>query len=213
MASNVNESRKGSHRLLLSYRCRTYLLTLVRQLLLILPDHAAAARLSSLKYFTPEESLKRVGRVARCAISHWDQKLEALPRTAGVCSPAEPGVDLDVLGKQWTELVLTDWSLYFGGNIPSSTVKFWTGVYAYVRGGERKYEQLARFALRVLSLPISNAAVERAFSIMNAIKIRSRNRMSTVLLIAIMRVRLWLRSRGKCCKDDVTQTILTSPVS
>ncbi|KAK3910201.1 Translation initiation factor IF-2 [Frankliniella fusca] len=45
--------------------------------------------------------------------------------------------------------------------------------------------------------------VEQAFSTMNAIKIKSRNRMGVELLVSIMRIRLRLRLRGgkKCCRE------------
>ncbi|XP_052124153.1 protein FAM200A-like [Frankliniella occidentalis] len=125
-------------------------------------------------------------------------KPEAVPTTL---QGAGEAVDVDVLKKQWDSLPLTDWETYFGGSVPSSSTPFWTGVWAYTRQGSRPFNELGLFALRALSLPFSNATVEQAFSVMNTIKIKSRNRMGTELLMAIMRIRLRLRGGDKCCRE------------
>jgi hypothetical protein len=65
--------------------------------------------------------------------------------------------------------------------------------------GTLRFPDLGRFALRVLSLPFSNAAVERAFSVMNAVKTKVRNHMSIDLLAAILRVRLRFGVTKRCC--------------
>lgn len=66
-------------------------------------------------------------------------------------------------------------------------------------GGDLAFENIARFALHVLSLPFSNAAVERVFSIMNAVKTKPRNRMQKDMLVAIMRIRLRFGVNKVCC--------------
>ncbi|KAE8746144.1 hypothetical protein FOCC_FOCC007145 [Frankliniella occidentalis] len=166
-------------------RCRSYLLALAKCILQVLPDHAE--RLNALKFFHPEECLRRGPR--RPSVLQLPLQL------------AGEAVDVDVLKKQWDSLPLTDWETYFGGSVPSSSTPFWTGVWAYTRQGSRPFNELGLFALRALSLPFSNATVEQAFSVMNTIKIKSRNRMGTELLMAIMRIRLRLRGGDKCCRE------------
>ncbi len=95
-------------------------------------------------------------------------------------------MDVDKLKKEWDTLDMTDWTRCFG-EPPPHAVGFWEGVLKYRRaGGEAPYAKIALFALRVLSLPISNAVVERAFSYMNAIKVKARNWTSMELLGALI---------------------------
>ncbi|CAH1381735.1 unnamed protein product, partial [Tenebrio molitor] len=49
--------------------------------------------------------------------------------------------------------------------------------------------------------PSSNAVVERAFSVMAAVKPKCRNRMQTQMLEAILRLRLHFYSKNICCKN------------
>ena len=51
------------------------------------------------------------------------------------------------------------------GNI--DIAHFWACAFA---GGSKPFKELATFALNVLTIPISNAVVERVFSFLNAIK-------------------------------------------
>lgn len=66
-------------------------------------------------------------------------------------------------------------------------------------GGQYVCRELAEFALRSLSLPISNATVERVFSIMNIVKSKMRNRMQLPMMQAITRIRLHFSVRKICC--------------
>lgn len=68
-------------------------------------------------------------------------------------------------------------------------------------GGQHVCKELAEFAIRALSLPISNATVERVFSIMNIVKTKLRNRMQLPMLQAITRIRLHLSVRKMCCTN------------
>lgn len=74
-----------------------------------------------------------------------------------------------------------------------STQAFWIDV-LNIRTceGKRQFEDLAVFVLKTLSLPLSNAIVERVFSIMNAVKTKFRNRMQVCMLEAILRIKLHL---------------------
>lgn len=58
--------------------------------------------------------------------------------------------------------------------------------------GENRFSHIAKLALALLSLPFSNAAVERAFSLTNLIKDKLRNRLAISNADAIMRLRFHL---------------------
>lgn len=70
------------------------------------------------------------------------------------------------------------------------TVHFWSEVLKYEdSGGNNPFMSLAKFAIMMLSLPWSNAEVERVFSQVNIVKSKLRNRMNTDTLNAILYIR------------------------
>ena len=87
---------------------------------------------------------------------------------------------------------------------------FWFGVGDYKDMLNRKpFFYIAQAALSVLSMPISNAVVERVFSVMNVVKHKIRNRMQLKMLNSVVTIRLWLNCQSKCCKDlDPTPAML-----
>ncbi|KYN02588.1 hypothetical protein ALC62_06588 [Cyphomyrmex costatus] len=54
-------------------------------------------------------------------------------------------------------------------------------------------------ALKLLSLPLSNAVVERVFSIINLIKTKIRNRMKVQTLEALLLIRIYFSNHNICC--------------
>ncbi|CAG5100548.1 Protein of unknown function [Cotesia congregata] len=81
-------------------------------------------------------------------------------------------------------------------------IDFWIAVLDMRNSqGERSFEDLASFALRALSLPISNADVERAFSIMSIVKSKTRNRLLLPMLTALMRIRIHMKVMKICCTN------------
>lgn len=58
------------------------------------------------------------------------------------------------------------------------------------------FQELAQGAIRLLVLPVSNAHVERAFSLVSLLKDDTRNRMGLPLLSSIMDVRTGLVRNG-----------------
>lgn len=122
-----------------------------------------------------------------------------------------PG-ERDTVENQWRKLPLVQWKNEFkGGNIPNNLLKFWPTVFNFKDGaGQQVFKELATVVLHMLSLPTSNAAVERAFSIMNTVKTKIRNQMNLDILQAIMHIKIFYTSRGQCCKDFVpTNAMLT----
>lgn len=65
--------------------------------------------------------------------------------------------------------------------------------------GQQIFKELSNFALRVLTLPVSNAVVERVFSVMNTTKTKLRNRMSMDMLVALIRIKIHCRVKKMCC--------------
>ncbi|XP_074026139.1 zinc finger protein 862-like isoform X2 [Leptinotarsa decemlineata] len=65
--------------------------------------------------------------------------------------------------------------------------------------GCKRFENIGKFGLAFVTIPISNATVERAFSIYNIIKNKLRNRLSIEMLQSIMMVRFTLIRNGGSC--------------
>jgi len=71
------------------------------------------------------------------------------------------------------------------------------------------FKELARYALTCLVTPVSNAVIERIFSLATATKTKTRNRMHLPLLDAIVRIRVELLLSKQCCRDfQVTAEML-----
>lgn len=71
-----------------------------------------------------------------------------------------------------------------------NTTKFWTEVLAYKdAAGNNPFLEIGNFAIQLLSLPWSNADVERLFSQMNLVKTKLRNRIQSDTVNAILQVR------------------------
>lgn len=72
-------------------------------------------------------------------------------------------------------------------------VTFWAAVGSVKNGaGTLVFKELASFVLSCLTLPLSNAVVERLFSVLAVVKTKLRNRMGLEMLSAILRIRTHL---------------------
>lgn len=75
----------------------------------------------------------------------------------------------------------------------TSTESFWAEFNEIKdAGGNKRFRNISTLVLGLLSLPFSNAAVERAFSIVNVVKDKLRNTMSIKMVEAIMHIRCTL---------------------
>lgn len=108
-------------------------------------------------------------------------------------------MDQDILENQWrslTSMNLLDIcpNLEYSYDISSVDVYyFWGCLLSYKNSaGDKPFEVLANFALKCLTLPISNAVIERIFSFMAAIKTKQRNRMQIIMLSSLLRLRVHL---------------------
>lgn len=66
-------------------------------------------------------------------------------------------------------------------------------------GDQYEFRELSSLILKIFSLPISNAVVERVFSAIKAVKSESRNKMNLNMFTAILRIRIHFYSRKLCC--------------
>ena len=78
--------------------------------------------------------------------------------------------------------------------------QFWVGV-TNLRdaSGENDFSEFSDFILSMLALPVSSSAVERAFSQMNLIKTKFRNRMQQDMLEALLQIHGYMARNNICC--------------
>ena len=83
----------------------------------------------------------------------------------------------------WLEVIRVD-------NIPDDAVVFWSNVAKYsIEDGSKPFCEISKYFLSLLSLPVSSAFVERCFSLVTYVKDKYANRMSTVTLDAVLRLK------------------------
>jgi len=104
--------------------------------------------------------------------------------------------------EQYRKIVFVDWRKeppFKTEGLPvDDAEKFWFGILHH-----SSVKDLAAYALNCLITPISNAAVERIFSLVTACKTKPRNRMQVTMLDSIVRIRSVLLFSKICCKDFV----------
>lgn len=103
---------------------------------------------------------------------------------------------IDKINFQWQNLTHVKWIE------KANTIKFWQEVAEYSdASGLNPYNELSSVAIKLLSLPWSNADVERLFSQMNIVKTKLRNRMGPKLLDSILTIKAGLRRVEMCCSQ------------
>ena len=104
--------------------------------------------------------------------------------------------DMDELETEWNSLGFEEWPK----TCLSSTVSFWAEVSSKTNStGEKTYPNMSSLALALLSLPFSNASVERLFSQMNIVHSKLRNRLLVRSVEAILQIRYGLRLESRTC--------------
>lgn len=175
----------------LRQRCLNFTLKLVSELRSRLPINFNI--LEKVSLFSVEETLKAV----KPSLIDIAQEFRVDAAT------------MDRLMSQWRNIVHIKWER------TSSTVEFWNEVIDYKdAAGNNPFADLSQLAISLLSLPHSNAEIERVFSQMNIVKTKLRNRLSIKTLNAILYVRFGLKRAGKCCysytvPDNVLRSIGT----
>ena len=107
---------------------------------------------------------------------------------------------IEVLENQWRHLNLIKWKEGEKDDKVKDAENFWIEVGNYKdASGNNPYQELHEMAMRILSLPHSNAEVERLFSQMNLIKSKLRNKLSTSSVNAVLAIRCGLKRMKSCC--------------
>lgn len=114
--------------------------------------------------------------------------------------------------QQYRKILHLSWAeeSVFNGEIPKDALSFWSGVLQYKNSaGNQPFKELGEYVMSCLTTPTSNAVVERLFSSVTCVKTKLRNRLSSTMLDAIIRIRAHLQFEGKCCRNfEVTQHML-----
>ena len=159
-------------------RCIKFVVELIKQLRQRLPDNVSV--LSKMSAISVSECLYPM-----------KQDIIDLAKLFNEEPAAITNIDF-----QWRRLHHIKWS------DTNDTLRFWSEVSSYRdSSGENPLGELANLAVSLLSLPHSNADVERTFSQMNIIKSKIRNRMNLKTLNSILSTRYGLKRKGKCCYD------------
>ena len=66
--------------------------------------------------------------------------------------------------------------------------------------GEKCFKEISKVMVNLLSIPFSNAFVERVFSFLTNLKSKQRNKLSISTLNSVLRIKSYLLSRKICCK-------------
>lgn len=160
-------------------RCKEFLIELCRQIQTRVPENMSV--LENLTSFTPElaVSLVRQPDVTNIAATF-----------STLCG------DIDSTMSEWKCLPRVQWI-----NVQNSE-DFWVEVANNSNAaGEPRYRHISSLAVGLLSLPFSNATVERAFSIINIVKDKLRNRLSVTSVDSIMRTRWSLFNNLEGCSS------------
>jgi len=167
---------------LLRTRCLGFLLKLLEELVERLPDNIAV--IYKLRHFFPFAGLPKEDEIP------WEL--------------AEPGCDKEAIRSQWRRLRAMRVEEICNNKEVRDSVEFWAHA-SRLRNAlnQRMFPDLSDFALRALSLPVSNAVVERVFSILSILKSKLRNKMKLNMLTALLRIRTFLSVRSICCENFV----------
>ena len=104
--------------------------------------------------------------------------------------------DMDQLENEWQALCLKEWSQ----DCMKDVVSFWAEVNEKRNSvGQQRFSNISSLALALLSLPFSNASVERIFSQMNVVHNKLRNRLVVRSVEAILQIRYGLKLRNETC--------------
>lgn len=132
-----------------------------------------------------------------------DNSIIDLAKEIGICDEK-----IDKILQQWQIIYFVDWSPLNG-----DPVTFWAKVAAYKNAADvNTFNELCEFAIAVLSLPHSNAEVERLFRAMSIIKNKLRNKLSEKTLNSLLTIRNQLKIKDKNCStyelpDDVVNQV------
>lgn len=161
-------------------RCVNFVIKLISQLQQRLPENLKCLKnsscLSVTKILKPTRSLQE--------IVHLCESFGYAPE------------EIDKIVEQWRTIILQEW-VHKG-----DTVKFWSEVKdSKDASSTSPYKEIFSLAMKVFSLPHSNADIERVFSTMNVIKNKLRNSLCLDTINAILHVRYGLVLKKSNCAN------------
>lgn len=159
-----------------------FVFELIDQLKARLPNNIRIFRM--IKSFSIENTLKVIkNRITEIAVME------------------EFNLDLDTVEKierQWENITSVQWDLDLVKS--GDSFRFWMTVYKFRdSAGINPFKELCDLVFILLALPISNADVERVFSMMNIVKSKLRNRMLRKTCNAILLIRYTLLTFKQNC--------------
>ncbi|XP_047543248.1 uncharacterized protein LOC125075583 [Vanessa atalanta] len=113
---------------------------------------------------------------------------------------------IDKILNQWHNICFVQWKN------TNDVIKFWLEVDEHRNAaGINVFGELVDLAISALTLPHSNAGIERIFSVMNIVKNKLRNRMAGPLLNAIIFIRNRLKvTDAKCYNYELPQHVIAA---
>lgn len=176
--------------LALKESCFLYLKRLLKEMLNRLPEN-----MNIFKAYEQFSISKCCNSVSQSKFSDVQQVLKKF---------MDSNISLGVYEAQWGKLPFINWKSYFNNNIPKSLHEFWPKVYDYQdAAGTFYFKELAAGVLNMLSVPTSNACVERVFSVMNCIKTKLRNKMQYELLNSLLILSTYMNVNNICCSTFI----------
>ena len=111
-------------------------------------------------------------------------------------SLGDNSIDISSIESEWRYLMQTT----VDANNSTPLLQFWSQV-GFFKGidGNRLFPCLTRLIEALFCLPVSNATVERLFSVMNVIKTKLRNRLAVSMVEALLLVRTGMKRKGQNC--------------
>lgn len=159
-------------------RCRVYLVACIKSLLKRLPDNLEL--LQNFKLLRPRCIRDTPFRTFHRVIS-----IVAAPSSTSTLES-----EYGTLQSMLPSLAMSD-----------NVSEFWRAVAKFTNSaGEPLFPKLSAVAFALLCLPVSNAAVERVFSLVTVTKTDHRNKLSVRTLEMILHVRCGLKEYG-CCNN------------
>lgn len=173
---------------MLRNRCRNFLLSLFKQLKQRLPENLTI--LKNVSLFSVTNILQPVKDITK-----YCEVIKYLGASDKVLTEAE---------YQLGKINLVDWKN------KTDTEAFWSEVKDFKdASGENPFSELFECAISAITLPHSNADIERVFSTMNYVKSKLRNKMKMNLLHSLLTIKFGLIRLGKCCATyQLPETVL-----
>lgn len=161
-------------------RCKKFLIVLCSELQKRIPENISILKMITV--FHPSSATSQ-------------QKPDILPIVSNFSRYKLNGTADDIVS-EWNNLQNKLWKN------TSETTSFWAEVLSDKdAAGNARFGNIANFAIGMLSLPISNSTVERAFSVFNVIKNKLRNRLSLELTNSLLTIRYYLKTEKICCTN------------